>query len=260
MSQNIQSSIATSTTSVSTQDRRQLLVKQLAKQLTYYFSKQNLSTDVYLQTIMKLNSGYVPISILASFANVNKIIGRSGILLETDKRDEDNDAKEGDDITPIKKDNQDNQKQQLESNNTSEKTGSWKDYTSSIHELLLQAAHQSHLLSAVKLNQNGTIANNDNKDDNITTNDRTFDAIGPSSELNDIVSLDDHENHVISLERDGYKKTEPNNTASQQDKEDKKTSIIIFRDVHKDATEGDIRKVFDENQIVHVQKEIGNCW
>jgi La domain len=42
----------------------------LARQVEYYFTKQNLSTDTYLQRLRELNDGCVPVSILASFGRV----------------------------------------------------------------------------------------------------------------------------------------------------------------------------------------------
>jgi hypothetical protein len=57
----------------SLQDNEEL-ISALAKQLQYYFSSQNLAKDTYLNTIMQLNSGCVPISILTGFANVNRIV------------------------------------------------------------------------------------------------------------------------------------------------------------------------------------------
>lgn len=47
---------------------------QLAKQLEYYFSKQNLVNDTYLQTLRGLNDGCVPVTILANFAKVQAIL------------------------------------------------------------------------------------------------------------------------------------------------------------------------------------------
>eukprot|EP00957_Ditylum_brightwellii_P015246 1148450-Ditylum_brightwellii.AAC.1 len=44
------------------------LLRLLATQLEYYFSDHNLSRDTYLRTIMSLNSGYVPSTVLATFA------------------------------------------------------------------------------------------------------------------------------------------------------------------------------------------------
>jgi len=49
----------------------------LSKQMLYYFSTQNLSNDTYLKTMMELNSGYVPVSILSNFANITRIISSS---------------------------------------------------------------------------------------------------------------------------------------------------------------------------------------
>jgi La domain len=42
----------------------------LARQLEYYFSNVNLSSDTYLQTLRNLNDGYVPASILSNFAKI----------------------------------------------------------------------------------------------------------------------------------------------------------------------------------------------
>lgn len=53
---------------------RDELLELLAKQLSYYLSTQNLSKDTYLNTIMELNSGHVPVSIVSNFANITRII------------------------------------------------------------------------------------------------------------------------------------------------------------------------------------------
>lgn len=51
-------------------------INQLSNQLEYYFSPQNLTNDTYMKSVMQMNSGYVPISILANFSNVKKIVAR----------------------------------------------------------------------------------------------------------------------------------------------------------------------------------------
>ena len=50
------------------------VLKQLALQLEYYFSKHNLSRDTYVQTLRKLNDGCVPVRILANFGKVKAIV------------------------------------------------------------------------------------------------------------------------------------------------------------------------------------------
>lgn len=50
------------------------ILRQLSKQLEYYFSVENLSKDTYLQTLRELNDGYVPASILANFAKVRSLL------------------------------------------------------------------------------------------------------------------------------------------------------------------------------------------
>jgi len=52
-----------------------LQLQMLARQLEYYFSKQNLASDTYLQTLRDLNDGCVPVTILANFAKVQAILG-----------------------------------------------------------------------------------------------------------------------------------------------------------------------------------------
>ena len=47
---------------------------QLARQLEYYFSEKNLSKDTYVQTLRQLNDGCVPVSILANFAMVKRLV------------------------------------------------------------------------------------------------------------------------------------------------------------------------------------------
>jgi len=56
---------------------RDELLEVLAKQLSYYLSTQNLSKDTYLNEIMKLNSGHVPVSIVSNFSNITRIIADS---------------------------------------------------------------------------------------------------------------------------------------------------------------------------------------
>jgi hypothetical protein len=320
------------TAPASTVDKQQLL-KQLAKQLIYYFSTQNLSKDVYLQTIMNLNSGHVPISILANFANVNKIIGRSGILLNeerhpyTDNSDNENDVDANADVDNSANStanddstNDDKGEEQLtvatgassavdeeaketetDTDDNGEKpTSEWKDYTLQIHDLLRQAAQESNLLSVVILNQNGAVvdendtateaaeedsasfANNEEGESSSTSNTstgsavkrdsriRTFDAIGPSPSFNGTISDDDTLN--IKIETSIPEEYEAKNivaaasyesanaSISNSNGSNEKTSIVILRDVHVDATEEDIRQVFEKDQILSVQKEIGNCW
>jgi hypothetical protein len=46
----------------------------LCRQVEYYFTKQNLSTDTYLQRLRQLNDGCVPISILANFGRVRAMV------------------------------------------------------------------------------------------------------------------------------------------------------------------------------------------
>ena len=53
-----------------------MMHSQLAKQLEYYFSEQNLFKDTYLQTLRDLNDGCVPLLVLANFAKVHLLTNR----------------------------------------------------------------------------------------------------------------------------------------------------------------------------------------
>lgn len=48
-------------------------LEHLSRQLEYYFSTVNLSRDTYLRTLRDLNDGYVPATILSSFAKVQQL-------------------------------------------------------------------------------------------------------------------------------------------------------------------------------------------
>lgn len=54
--------------------QQSLVLSQLARQLEYYFSVQNLRKDTYLQTLRNLNDGCVPVCILANFSKVRSIV------------------------------------------------------------------------------------------------------------------------------------------------------------------------------------------
>jgi La domain len=54
----------------------------LARQVEYYFTKRNLSTDTYLQRLRQLNDGCVPISILANFGRVRAMVISNSINRE----------------------------------------------------------------------------------------------------------------------------------------------------------------------------------
>jgi len=58
----------------SSNDQTELMLTQLARQLEYYFSFQNLSKDTYVQTLRQLNDGCVPVTVLANFSKVKAIV------------------------------------------------------------------------------------------------------------------------------------------------------------------------------------------
>lgn len=68
-----------------TKEDNPYLLKQLALQLEYYFSKQNLSTDTYVQTLRSLNDGCVPVRILGNFGKVKSIIALDPTFLNDEE-------------------------------------------------------------------------------------------------------------------------------------------------------------------------------
>jgi hypothetical protein len=65
---------AEATTVNSSRNHDPLVLTQLARQLEYYFSSQNLAKDTYVQTLRQLNSGCVPVAILANFSKVKLLL------------------------------------------------------------------------------------------------------------------------------------------------------------------------------------------
>ena len=59
---------------------------QLARQLEYYFSEKNLSKDTYVQTLRQLNDGFVPLSILANFAMVKRLVMSLTFVIDEEGR------------------------------------------------------------------------------------------------------------------------------------------------------------------------------
>lgn len=50
------------------------ILKQLARQVEYYFSVTNLNKDTYVSTLRSLNDGYVPVTIIANFGKVRSLV------------------------------------------------------------------------------------------------------------------------------------------------------------------------------------------
>lgn len=195
--------------SIENSKSRDELLTPLAKQLLYYFSVQNLSSDTYLKTMMDLNSGFVPVSILSNFANISRII-------------------------------------------TDSLSSEENIYSVDVPGLLRQAALRSEYLEVSVLNQQGKIITTDNDGNYQLEQGRlNFFGIGPSSSR-----------------PTEYDTTKPLRKDSKQQIDKLKSdsaNIIILRDVPQDATEEDIRAIFQNNTdsscgISDVQREIGNCW
>ena len=247
-----------------TNSKRAQLLKQLEKQLMYYYSSHNLSKDVYLQTIMNLNSGHVPISILANFSNVNKIIGKSGVLQQyLNKRNDSSEDKTGE-TGGSDASNEQISQGGVDADKAASTTSSIStvdEYTTQIYDLLREAAHESTLLSVVSLNQYGNVVDEDSvkrqNDEDGSNRIRTIVAIGPSTAFNGVVPEDTLE-QVDNEASDSVQSRRNSTNSSHVDAN--KSNVIILRDVHSDATANDIRQLFQENHILNVHKEIGNCW
>lgn len=218
------------------------LLNKLTTQLLYYFSNENLSTDTYLKTIMGLNSGYVPVTILSNFSKITLIIHKA--ITDT--------IQEEDEIDRLLS-------------------------SLDVPALLRQAATKSDLLEVVVLNQNGTVQGEDEEDVNDSDSTRktkiTLFAIGA---LSTILSSE-----LTGTTSDNKTTTEPSSSPSSLRLDSAKgnttsaasadlVSIVILRDVPSDATEKDIRSIFKSegesdtdsisSKITDIQREVGNCW
>lgn len=65
-------------------EENNILLNHVACQLEYYFSKQNLSRDTYVQTLRDLNDGCVPVFILANFTKIKAIVSSAGAFSSED--------------------------------------------------------------------------------------------------------------------------------------------------------------------------------
>lgn len=217
----------------------------LTKQLQYYFSPQNLAKDTYLNTIMELNSGYVPVSILVHFANVNRIIGSFA--------------------------------SESASSMNSESMNRTDIHIADVHvaNLLRQSALTSpSTLKIVLLNQDGNIVASygDEHFDRLKEEKRgvTFEAFGrcttsgengSDSEENHSGDGDDGNTATSAGGGDDDKKASNSSSSS--------SSTVILRDVPESATEDDIRGIFEKSAsnksitsptFTSIQKEVGKCW
>jgi hypothetical protein len=232
-------------------DHDEKLIAALTKQLQYYFSPQNLKKDTYLNTIMQLNSGFVPITILSGFANVNKIIARNTTqkILAAAKGT----TGTTDSTTP-----------------TAPTTIA--DLTDGdVQRLLEKSALKSQALKMVLLDQDGKIiASHGDEEFEAKKGPLTFEAIGSCSEYVHVAT----ESAAAGVNEDANENQEVENSSSSQE-EERKASTVILRDVPDGATEDDIRRVFKrdandasgddeddiaEPNITNVYKEVGQYW
>lgn len=171
----------------------EILMNELSQQIKYYFSPQNLVSDVYMNTIMKRNSGFVPVSTLVNFGKVNHIILKHS---------------EGLSIATL-----------------------------DLQKILLNSVVGSSELDVVLLDSNGEYL--------ADYGDCEFESSASS--------------HEIGI---GFKISKK---YSHESFDDKKSNVVILRDVPEGATEVDVKKIFMDNDgngpvIENIRKEVGRCW
>jgi hypothetical protein len=220
------------------------LLPTLAAQLEYYFSPANLARDTYLKTIMDLNSGYVPTTVLATFANVNRITRQSMAY------------------TP--------QQDQLAS-----LLQSAAALSSLLEVVSLDAnGHVSSspvqvetLLASVDLNKNSSSKLEDEEE---RSQESTAPSTAPSEEDNKAASSSaaapSPDVYVMAI---GPKKISANlnnenhRIPSSPPRVDQSTTTILLRDVPESVTREEIIEVLTFEgfpKIIDVQAEVGNCW
>lgn len=228
--------------------KNQNLLQALAKQMNYYFSEQNLAQDTYLNTIMNLNSGYVPITILGGFANINRIVARFATEANVDMAL----------LNPL-----------------------------FVMSLLRQSVIHAEGLEIASLDQSGKVVvspqqqQQNQEDDQYQHSQQqlqggeeyekhhgksvaVFEAIGRNSSKGSGTKNIPHlhsENGRVVVDTDASKKDDLELST-------KSNTVVILREVSTDATEQDVRAVFqcEDNGdvtcpvITKIHKEVGQCW
>lgn len=227
---------STATTTTTTASSNAMLLASLSKQLDYYFSCKNLSKDTYLKTIMDLNSGHVPVSIISNFANVNRIISTSSTHLEDDLRNTDVEclvrqaAIQSDLIKVVRLNQNGKVVSQFDENDfTSMKKVDYKPLPEDNGKPTFVAIGPSPLLIS-KNNEGGQLSDTENKD----------------------------------LEEESKMQQTPVSTSASNNS----CNMIILRDVPEAATEDDIRSIFQSDEqtqskesiVTNAQREFGQCW
>ena len=175
---------------------------------------------------MKLNSGFVPITILCGFTNINRIIARYANALAN-----------GMDIADI-----------------------------DVHHLLVCSAVEAKVLKIILLDQDGNVIKTHGEEGyDEMKGPKAFEAIGTDDEEEEVIDADGDGEGVSHAETAVVKEKDSADASANADAKSSSTnSTVILRDVPEEATEDDIRHVFegdDGNVIIHnVQKEVGHCW
>jgi len=241
--------------------KNQNLRAALAKQMNYYFSEQNLAQDTYLNTIMNLNSGYVPVTILGGFANINRIIARFAAEANVDMAL----------LGPL-----------------------------FVMSLLRRSVCHTEELEIVLLNESGKVVvsqqnqeqEQQEKHEQLQHENQgeeglgkyrkssiVLEAIGRKSKCNS--AKNNHQLHsddgrvtadtdvVEAVKQDTFSMAKVRLPSNKEDLENfTRSNTVILREVSTDATEEDVRAVFqfDDNNsatcpiITKIQKEVGQCW
>ena len=256
--------------------QKRTLLSLLSKQLLYYFSSTNLSKDTYLKTIMGLNSGYVPVVILANFQNVHRIL--SSFPPSVFREVSSNDAAIATDADVTSAKEQENVDKQ---SNTNSNSSSRSNNEPNVPELLRTAAQLNNLLEVVVLNQHGKLlrrfgepespSSSSSSSTATGTKELTLVAIGPK-DGNELGAVDAEGLNVnvtvnVSGASTAASATPSPVSAGSTAESAPSQPTIILRDVPEQATEKDIRGIFGDDQdgdestiVTHVRREFGNCW
>eukprot|EP00978_Attheya_sp_CCMP212_P020899 scaffold60464_cov49-Attheya_sp.AAC.1 len=219
------------------------LLPTLAAQLEYYFSPANLARDTYLKTIMDLNSGYVPTTVLATFANVNRIARQS--LAYTPQQDQ---------LASL-----------LQSAAALSSLLEVVSLDANGHVSVSSSSAVETLLASVDLNKNSSSKLEDEEE---RSQESTAPSTAPSEEDNKAAPSAAAPSPHVYVMAIGPKKISANlnnenhRIPSSPPRVDQSTTTILLRDVPESVTREEIIEVLTFEgfpKIIDVQAEVGNC-
>ena len=136
-----------------------------------------------------------------------------------------------------------------------------------VHHLLVCSAVEAKVLKIILLDQDGNMIKTHGEEGyDDMKGPKAFEAIGTDDEGEGIdADADaDADGEGVSHAETAVVKEKDRADANVDAKSSSTNSTVILRDVPEEATEDDIRHVFegdDGNVIIHnVQKEVGHCW